>query len=101
MGYHTSIFLGHGGGGVWGDRSLFTFDDFDYFEVHEAFAAQALCTFKAWESKDYCTKNIGLPDALGEIPRDKLNLAGGSVRPRSSICGHRGKNSLRCRKASS
>ena len=62
--------------GIMLKKAGLTFEDFDFFEVHEAFAAQALCTFKAWESKEYCQKNIGLSDALGEIPRDKLNLAG-------------------------
>tara|TARA_B100000925_G_scaffold290522_1_gene275944 strand:+ start:4034 stop:5308 length:1275 start_codon:yes stop_codon:yes gene_type:complete len=65
--------------GIMLKKAGLTFDDFDFFEVHEAFAAQALCTFKAWESKEYCQQKIGLSDALGEIPREKLNVAGGSV----------------------
>ena len=56
-----------------------TFDDIDFFEVHEAFAAQAICTFKAWESDEFCREKLGLPGALGSIDRNKLNLAGGSV----------------------
>jgi acetyl-CoA C-acetyltransferase len=53
--------------------------DFDYYEIHEAFAAQALCTLKAWESADYCRKVLGLPGPLGSIDRAKLNVKGGSV----------------------
>ena len=53
--------------------------DFDYYEIHEAFAAQVLCTLKAWESADYCRNVLGLPGPLGSIDRAKLNVKGGSV----------------------
>jgi acetyl-CoA C-acetyltransferase len=53
--------------------------DFDYYEIHEAFAAQVLCTLKAWESDDYCRSRLGAPKALGSIERTKLNTRGGSV----------------------
>jgi acetyl-CoA C-acetyltransferase len=53
--------------------------DFDYYEIHEAFAAQVLCTLKAWESADYCRDVLGLSSALGSIDRAKLNVKGGSV----------------------
>jgi len=53
--------------------------DFDYYEIHEAFAAQVLCTLKAWESADYCRDVLGLPGPLGSIDRAKLNVKGGSV----------------------
>jgi acetyl-CoA C-acetyltransferase len=53
--------------------------DFDYYEIHEAFAAQVLATLKAWESADYCRKVLGLPGPLGSIDRAKLNVKGGSV----------------------
>ena len=53
--------------------------DFDFYEVHEAFAAQVLCTLAAWESEDYCRQRLGLDEALGAIDRDKLNLKGSSV----------------------
>jgi acetyl-CoA C-acetyltransferase len=53
--------------------------DFDYYEIHEAFAAQVLCTLKAWESADYCRDVLGLPGPLGGIDRRKLNVKGGSV----------------------
>ncbi|MBS0379355.1 MAG: acetyl-CoA C-acetyltransferase [Proteobacteria bacterium] len=56
-----------------------TLQDFDYYEIHEAFAAQVLCTLKAWESADYCRHTLGLPGALGSIDRSKLNVKGGSV----------------------
>ena len=53
--------------------------EFDYYEIHEAFAAQVLCTLKAWESADYCRDVLGLPAALGSIDRARLNVKGGSV----------------------
>jgi len=53
--------------------------DFDYYEIHEAFAAQLLCTLKAWESADYCRDVLGLPGPLGGIDRTRLNVKGGSV----------------------
>jgi acetyl-CoA C-acetyltransferase len=56
-----------------------TLQDFDYYEIHEAFAAQVLCTLKAWETPEYCKDVLGLPGALGSIDRSKLNVKGGSV----------------------
>jgi acetyl-CoA C-acetyltransferase len=56
-----------------------TLQDFDFYEIHEAFAAQVLCTLKAWESADYCRHALGLPGPLGSIDRGKLNVKGGSV----------------------
>src|SRR5881275_506082 len=56
-----------------------TLQDFDYYEIHEAFAAQLLCTLKAWESREYCRDVLGLPAPLGSIDRAKLNVKGGSV----------------------
>ncbi|MGE3680671.1 MAG: acetyl-CoA C-acetyltransferase [Bdellovibrionales bacterium] len=53
--------------------------DFDYYEIHEAFAAQVLCTLKAWESEEFCRQRLGLKSALGSIDRSKLNVKGGSV----------------------
>lgn len=53
--------------------------DFDYYEIHEAFAAQVLCTLKAWQSPEYCREALGLPAPLGSIDRSRLNLKGGSV----------------------
>ncbi len=56
-----------------------TLQDFDFYEIHEAFAAQVLCTLKAWESADFCRKRLGLDAPLGSIDRAKLNVRGGSL----------------------
>jgi acetyl-CoA C-acetyltransferase len=53
--------------------------DFDYYEIHEAFAAQVLCTLKAWESHEYCRERLGLSEPLGAIDRAKLNVKGSSL----------------------
>ncbi|MDX1626412.1 MAG: acetyl-CoA C-acetyltransferase [Wenzhouxiangellaceae bacterium] len=53
--------------------------DFDFYEIHEAFAAQVLCTLRAWESEEYCRERLGLDEALGSIDREKLNVKGSSV----------------------
>ncbi|HXV39562.1 MAG TPA: acetyl-CoA C-acetyltransferase [Steroidobacteraceae bacterium] len=53
--------------------------DFDFYEIHEAFAAQVLCTLKAWESEQFCREKLGLAKPLGAIDRAKLNVKGGSV----------------------
>jgi acetyl-CoA C-acetyltransferase len=53
--------------------------DFDYYEIHEAFAAQALATLKAWESAEFCRERLGRDEPLGAIDRAKLNVKGGSV----------------------
>ena len=53
--------------------------DFDFFEIHEAFAAQVLCTLAAWESADWCRERLGLAQPLGAIDRSKLNVNGSSV----------------------
>jgi acetyl-CoA C-acetyltransferase len=53
--------------------------EFDYYEIHEAFAAVPLCLFKAWESADYCRDRLGLSAPLGTIDNSKLNVKGGSV----------------------
>jgi acetyl-CoA C-acetyltransferase len=53
--------------------------DFDYYEIHEAFAAQVLCTLAAWESEDYCRDRLGLDTALGSIDRGKMNVHGSSL----------------------
>ncbi|HBV15538.1 acetyl-CoA C-acetyltransferase [Chryseobacterium carnipullorum] len=53
-------------------------EDFDYYEIHEAFAAQVLATIKIWENDDLA-KKFGLEKALGKIDRDKLNVKGGSL----------------------
>lgn len=53
--------------------------DFDFYEIHEAFAAQVLCTLKAWESEQYCRDRLGLDHALGNIDPAKMNLHGSSL----------------------
>jgi acetyl-CoA C-acetyltransferase len=53
--------------------------DFDYYEIHEAFEAQVLCTLKAWESAQFCRERLGLNQPLGSIDRAKLNVKGSSV----------------------
>jgi acetyl-CoA C-acetyltransferase len=56
-----------------------TLQDFDFYEIHEAFAAQVLCTLKAWESPEFCRDRLGLPGPLGSIDRAKLNVKGSSL----------------------
>ena len=53
--------------------------DFDYYEIHEAFAAQVLCTLRAWESEAFCRERLGLPGPLGAIDPARMNVRGGSV----------------------
>jgi len=60
-------------------RSGLTLQDFDFYEIHEAFAAQVLCTLAAWESESYCRDRLGLDQALGAIERDRLNVKGSSL----------------------
>lgn len=54
-------------------RQGLTLQDFDIYEIHEAFAAQVLCTLRAWESEDYCRNRLGLDAPLGRIDPDKIN----------------------------
>jgi acetyl-CoA C-acetyltransferase len=60
-------------------RAGLTLQDFDFYEIHEAFAAQVLCTLKAWEDKDYCKARLGLDAPLGAIDPQKLNVNGSSL----------------------
>ena len=53
--------------------------DFDFYEIHEAFAGQVLCTLKAWTDPAYCRDKLQLPGTLGTIDRSKLNVKGGSL----------------------
>lgn len=53
--------------------------DFDIYEIHEAFAAQVLCTLRAWESEDYCRNRLGLDAPLGRIDPEKINPVGSSL----------------------
>ncbi|MDH5258788.1 MAG: acetyl-CoA C-acyltransferase, partial [Gammaproteobacteria bacterium] len=60
-------------------RNKLKIEDIDYWEINEAFAVQVLSCIEAWKDKDYCTTHLGLKNALGEIPRDKLNVDGGGI----------------------
>ena len=60
-------------------RNKLSLQDFDYYEIHEAFAAQVLCTLKAWEDADYCKTRLGLEAPLGSIDRRKMNVKGSSL----------------------
>lgn len=60
-------------------QAQLSLQDFDFYEIHEAFAAQVLCTLKAWESQEFCQKNLGRDQAMGSIDRSKLNVKGGSL----------------------
>lgn len=60
-------------------RAGLTLQDFDLYEIHEAFAAQVLCTLTAWQDDEYCRTQLGLAGPLGEIDRAKLNINGSSL----------------------
>jgi acetyl-CoA C-acetyltransferase len=61
------------------DRAKLKLQDFDIYEIHEAFAAQVLCTLKAWESASYCANRLGRSEPLGAIDRARMNPKGSSV----------------------
>ena len=61
------------------DRAGLKLQDFDLYEIHEAFAAQVLSTLKAWEDPVYCKERLGRPEPLGSIDRSKLNVRGSSI----------------------
>jgi acetyl-CoA C-acetyltransferase len=61
------------------ERNGLTLQDFDFYEIHEAFASTVLATLAAWEDKAYCTDRLGLDAALGSIDRDRLNVTGSSL----------------------
>ena len=60
-------------------RNGLTLQDFDFYEIHEAFAAQVLCTLRAWESEDYCRTRLKLDAPLGRIDPAKINPVGSSL----------------------
>lgn len=60
-------------------RNGLTLQDFDYYEIHEAFAGQVLCTLAAWESERYCRDKLGVDKPLGSIDRTRLNVNGSSL----------------------
>ncbi|MFS0884558.1 acetyl-CoA C-acetyltransferase [Aeromicrobium sp. 179-A 4D2 NHS] len=61
------------------ERQGLTLQDFDFYEIHEAFAGQVLSTLAAWEDADFCKQRLGLDSPLGAIDRDKLNVKGSSL----------------------
>lgn len=61
------------------ERAGLKLQDFDFYEIHEAFAAQVLCTLKAWEDPVYCKEILGRAEPLGSIDRAKLNVRGSSI----------------------
>ncbi|MGH6648757.1 acetyl-CoA C-acetyltransferase [Aquabacterium sp.] len=61
------------------DRAGIKLQDFDFYEIHEAFAAQVLCTLKAWEDGQYCKERLGRDAPLGSIDMSKLNINGSSL----------------------
>ncbi len=61
------------------DDARLGLQDFDYYEIHEAFAGQVLCTLKAWADPVFCRDKLRLPGALGTIDRSRLNVKGGSL----------------------
>lgn len=61
------------------ERNGLTLQDFDFYEIHEAFASQVLATLKAWEDETYCRERLGLDKPLGAIDRSKLNVKGSSL----------------------
>ena len=60
-------------------RNGLALQDFDFYEIHEAFAAQVLCTLKAWEDATFCREKLGLDAPRGAIDRAKLNVVGSSL----------------------
>ena len=61
------------------DKAQMNLQDFDLYEVHEAFAAQVLCTLKAWEDQKYCRDELGRSEAMGSIDRSRMNVVGSSL----------------------
>jgi acetyl-CoA C-acetyltransferase len=61
------------------DRAGLALQDFDFYEIHEAFASQVLATLKAWEDPDFCRERLGRDEPLGPIDRSKLNVNGSSL----------------------
>jgi acetyl-CoA C-acetyltransferase len=87
-GYHSAIDFVQGQGLLMAptiavsrmlDQAGITLQDFDYYEIHEAFAAQVLATLKAWESPEYCKQVLGKDRPLGSIDPAKLNIKGSSL----------------------
>lgn len=61
------------------DRVGLTLQDFDFYEIHEAFAGQVLATLAAWESPEFCAERLGRTEPLGSIDHSKINVTGSSL----------------------
>ncbi len=61
------------------DRLGLKLQDFDFYEIHEAFASQIAATLRAWEDPEFCRERLGRAEPLGPIERDKLNVNGSSL----------------------
>jgi acetyl-CoA C-acetyltransferase len=61
------------------ERNGLGLQDFDFYEIHEAFASQVLMTLKAWRDPEFCSERLGLEEPLGEIDADRINVAGSSL----------------------
>ena len=70
-------------------RNGLSLQDFDFYEIHEAFASVVLATLAAWESEEYCKERLGLDKALGSIDRSKLNVNGSSLAAGHPVRGDR------------
>ncbi|MDR5811959.1 acetyl-CoA C-acetyltransferase [Caballeronia sp. LZ019] len=60
-------------------RAGLSLQDFDFYEIHEAFAAQVLCTLAAWQDEEYCRDALGLSAPLGGVDPARMNVCGGSL----------------------
>ncbi|MDA8354571.1 MAG: acetyl-CoA C-acetyltransferase [Firmicutes bacterium] len=61
------------------DKLNLSLQDFDFYEIHEAFAAVVLCTLASWESPEFCREKLGRDQPLGAIDRNRLNVNGSSI----------------------
>jgi acetyl-CoA C-acetyltransferase len=61
------------------EREGLSLQDFDYYEIHEAFASQVLATLKAWEDPVFCKERLGFAEPLGAVDRSRLNVKGSSL----------------------
>jgi acetyl-CoA C-acetyltransferase len=61
------------------ERNGLSLQDFDLYEIHEAFASQVLMTLKAWEDPEFCSERLGRDEPLGTIDPEKINVAGSSL----------------------
>ena len=61
------------------DRNGLSLQDFDFYEIHEAFASQVLMTLTAWNDPEFCAEKLGRSEPLGEIPPEKINVNGSSL----------------------